>query len=277
MIFWWTALVAFFNHLLIYTQLLIKILLNRLSRPSHQIRMKRLLIPDVFWLPSILGPGFDLMILVHNESFTSPQHHQLIFVSLQLLYLFALVASRVRHLLFSSDYYLQIFQTVRVAWDWNRAEWHSRFHPSGRRQWRDIVSVVMLAVVCLISLLSCIWSVGNPLAYSLLSRPLTNFSFVIILLKFPHSKAENAPWPYVARHNRALRLVFLTPVWASWLSRCPWLLHTRKARLLLAADILVFVSSSVVAGISSYYATSKDGPEQLICFTVGDKPFSSAG
>jgi len=127
----------------------------------------------------------------------------------------------------------------------------------------------MPAVVCLISLLSCVWLVGNPLVYSLLSRPLTNFSFVIILLKFPHSKAENAPWPYVARHNRALRLIFLAPVWASWLSRFPWLLPTQNSRLLLVADILVFVSSSVVAGISSYYATSKDGPEQLICFTVG--------
>lgn len=276
MIFWWIALFAFFNHLLIYTRLFIKISLNRLNRPSHRVSMKRLLIPDVFWLLSIPGPGFDLMILVHNESFTSPQHRQLIFVSLQLLYLFALVASRVRHLLFSSDYYLQIFQVVPLVRDWDRAEWHSRFHPSNRRQWRAILSVVMPAVVCLISLLSCVWSVGNPLAYSLLSRPLTNFSFVIILLKFPHSKAENAPWPYVARHNRALRLIFLTPVWASWLSRFPWLLPTQDSRLLLVADILVFVSSSVVAGISSYYATSKDGPEQLICFTVGDKPFSSA-
>jgi len=99
------ALFAFFNHLLVYTQLLVRILLNRLNRPSCQVRMKRLLIPDVFWLLSILGPGFDLMILVRNESFTSPQHRQLIFVSLQLLYLFALVASRVRHLLLLSDYY----------------------------------------------------------------------------------------------------------------------------------------------------------------------------
>jgi hypothetical protein len=50
------------------------------------------------------------MILVHNESFTSPQHRQLIFVSLQLLYLAGPMASRVRDLLFSSDYCLQIFQ-----------------------------------------------------------------------------------------------------------------------------------------------------------------------
>jgi hypothetical protein len=279
MIFWWIALFAFFNHLLIYTQLLIKILLYRLSRSSHLVRkkLKRLLIPDVFWLPSILGPGFDLMILVHIEPFTSPQYRQLIFVSLQLLYLAALMASRVRHLLFSSDYYLQIFQVVRAVWDWNRAEWHSKFHPSNRRQWRAILSVVMSAVVCLISLLSCVWSVGNPLAYPLLSRSLTNFSFVVIQLKFPHSNAENAPWPYVARHNRALRLILLAPVWASFLSRFPWLLPTQTSRPLLVADILVFVSSSVVAGISSYYATSKDGPEQLICLTVGDKPFSGAG
>jgi hypothetical protein len=175
MIFWWIALFAFFNHLLIYTQLVIKILLNRLSRPSRQVKknLKRLLIPDVFWLPSILGPGFDLMILAHNESFISPQYHQLIFVSLQLLYLAALTASRVRHLLFSSDHYLQIFQVVRAVWDWDRAEWHSKFHPSNRRQWKPILSVATSAVVCLISLLSCVWLVGNHLAYSLLSRSLT--------------------------------------------------------------------------------------------------------
>jgi hypothetical protein len=111
MIFWSIALLAFFNYLLIYTQLLLKILVNRLNRPSHQIRknLKRLLIPDVFWLPSIPGIGFHVSILVHNESFASLQHDQLVFVSLQLLYLIALMASRVRHLLFSNDYDLQIF------------------------------------------------------------------------------------------------------------------------------------------------------------------------
>jgi hypothetical protein len=107
MIFWWIAFFAFFNHLLIYTQLLIKILVNRFNRPSPQISrsLKRLLIPDVFWLPSVPGIGFDLWILVHNESFTSLQHYQWIFVSLQLLYFVALMASRVRHFLFANDYY----------------------------------------------------------------------------------------------------------------------------------------------------------------------------
>jgi hypothetical protein len=111
MIFLCIALLASFNYLLIYTQLLLKILVNRLNRPSHQIRknLKRLLIPDVFWLPSIPGIGFDLSILAHNESSTSLQHDQMVFVSLQLLYLLALMASRVRHLLFPNDYDLQIF------------------------------------------------------------------------------------------------------------------------------------------------------------------------
>ena len=149
MIFWWIALFAFFNHILIYTQILIKILIYRHSHPKNLNFLKRLFIPDVFWLPSILGPVFDLMILVHNESFPSSKNHQLIFVSLQLLYLVALIASRVRHLLFSCDYYLQIFQGVRAVWDWGRAEWHLKFPPN-KEQWSAILS----AVACLISLLS---------------------------------------------------------------------------------------------------------------------------
>ena len=127
--------------------------------------------------------------------------------------------------------------------------------------------MIMSAMVCLVSLIACIWSVGSPLVYSSL---LTNFSFVAIMLVFPHNTAENAPWPYVAQHNRALRIILLAPIWVSWLSRCPWLLSTQTSRPLLVADSLVFTSSSAVAVISSYYVT-KDGPEQLICLTVEDK------
>lgn len=60
--------------------------------------LRRRLISDLFWLPSILGPGFYLSTLIQDDP--SLWYQQLIFVSLQWLYLEAFTASRVRLFLF---------------------------------------------------------------------------------------------------------------------------------------------------------------------------------
>jgi hypothetical protein len=149
-----------------------------------------------------------------------------------------------------------------------------RLDSLSRKERRLFLSVVVSLTTCLISLLAWVRSVGLPYIMFSRSQSPTNFSFVILLPKVPHSNAQTGAWPYDAQHNKTLRLLVLTPIWASLLSRCSWMLPAWSFRPIFVADFFVVCSFLLLGGISTFYAIRKSGPEQLICLAVWNKPSS---